>query len=62
MNKFIRGGFLSNRRTQIMTCVGIISAVCAYLVGDSDLFAAIQTLIAVAGVYILHKTKQNKGK
>ena len=62
MNKFIQGGFFANRRTQIMTCVGIISAVCAYLVGDSDLFAVIQTLIAVCGVYVLHKTKQNKGK
>lgn len=62
MNKFIRGGFFSNRKTQIMTGVGIISAVCAYLVGDSDLFAAIQTLIAVCGVYMLHKSKSNKGK
>jgi len=62
MNKFIRGGFFANRRTQIMTCVGIVSAICAYLVGDSDLFAATQALIAVCGVYMLHKSKQNKGK
>lgn len=62
MNKFIRGGFFANRRTQIMTAVGIVSAVCAYLVGDSDLFAAIQAIIAVAAVYMLDKSKQNKGK
>jgi len=62
MNKFIRGGFFANRKTQIMTAVGIISAVCAYLVGDSDLFAMTQALIAIGGVYILHKSKQEKGK
>ena len=62
MNKFIHGGFFANRKTQIMTCVGIVSAVCAYLVGDSDLFAAIQAVIAVGGVYLLQKSKQNKGK
>ena len=62
MNKFIHGGFFANRKTQIMTILGIISAICAYLVGDSDLFAVIQTLIAVGGVYMLHKQKENKGK
>ena len=62
MNKFIHGGFFSNRRTQIMTACGILSALCAYLVGDSDLFATIQTFIAIGGIYILHKTNQPKGK
>ena len=62
MSKFISGGFFANRKIQIMTGVGIISAVAAYLVGDSDLFAMIQALITVGGVYMLHKSKQNKGK
>lgn len=62
MNKFIKGGFFANRKTQIMTGVGIISALAAYLVGDSDLFALIQALVAVGGIYMLHKSKQNKGK
>ncbi len=62
MSKFIKGGFLANRKIQIMTGLGIISAVATYLVGDSDLFALIQALIAVGGVYMLHKSKQNKGK
>lgn len=62
MNKFIHGGFFANRKTQIMTGLGILSAICAYLVGDSDLFAVIQTIIAVGGVYLLQKSKQNKGK
>ncbi len=62
MSNFISGGFFANRKTQIMTMAGIMSAVCAYLVGDSDLFATIQALIAIVGVYVLHKSKQNKGK
>ncbi len=62
MSKFISGGFFANRKTQIMTVVGFISALAAYLVGDSDLFALIQAVIAVGGVYMLHKSKQNKGK
>jgi hypothetical protein len=45
-----------------MTGVGIISAIAAYLVGDSDIYATVQALIAVAGVYMLHKSNQNKGK
>ena len=62
MSKLLSGGFFSNRRNQIMALVGVISAICPYLVGDSDLIATIQALIAVGGVYILHKSKQNKGK
>ncbi len=62
MSKFLRGGFLANRRTQIMTACGIMSALCAYLVGDSDLFATIQALITACGVYMLNKTNQQKGK
>jgi hypothetical protein len=62
MNKFINGGFLSNRRTQIMTLAGVLSAICAYLTGESDLIATLQTFIAIGGVYLLHKSKQNKGK
>lgn len=62
MSSFIHGGFLSNRKTQIMTGVGILSAICAYLVGDSDIYATAQAIIAVCGVYLLHKTNNNKGK
>ena len=62
MSSFIQGGFLANRKTQIMTGVGIISALCAYLVGDSDIYATLQAIIAVCGVYLLHKSNNNKGK
>ena len=62
MSSFLRGGFFANRKNQIMTAVGIVSAICAYMVGDSDLFATLQTLIAIVGVYFLHKSNKNKGK
>ncbi|MBO4480639.1 MAG: hypothetical protein J5742_03395 [Alphaproteobacteria bacterium] len=62
MERFIHGGFFANRKIQIMTCVGIVSALCAYLVGDSDIYATAQAIIAVCGVYWLHKSKTSKGK
>ena len=62
MSKFFHGGFFANRKIQIMTILGIASAICTYLVGDSDLIATLQALLAVGGVYMLHKSKQTKGK
>lgn len=60
MNKFLHGGFFANKKTKIMTGMGVLSAICAYLVGDSDLFATLEALIAIFGFYFLHKS--NKGK
>lgn len=60
MNKFLQGGFFANKKTKIMTCMGVLSALCAYFVGDSDLFATLEAIIAVFGFYFLHKS--NKGK
>ena len=62
MNKFIGGGVFANRKTQIMAAAGVLSALCAYLTGESDLFATVQTFVAIGGAYLLHKSKQNKGK
>ena len=56
IDKIIRGGFLRDRRTHI------VSAVAAYLVGDSDLFAMLQAVFTLGGVYFLHKTNKTKGK
>lgn len=61
INKIIRGGFLRDRRTHIMSAVGILSAVAAYLVGDSDLFAMLQAIFTLGGIYFLHKTNKTKG-
>lgn len=61
INKIIRGGFLRDRRTHIMSAVGIMSAIAAYLVGDSDLFAMLQAIFTLGGIYFLHKTNKTKG-
>ncbi len=61
MNKIIKGGFLSDRRTHIMSGVGILSAVCAYLVGDSDLFVMLQAIFTLGGIYFLRKSNETKG-
>lgn len=61
INKIIRGGFLRDRRTHIMSAVGVLSAIAAYLVGDSDLFAMLQAIFTLGGIYFLHKTSKTKG-
>ncbi len=60
--KIIRGGFFADRRTQIMSGVGILSAVAAYLVGDSDVFAMLQAIFTLGGIYFLRKSSKTKGK
>ncbi|MDE5615423.1 MAG: hypothetical protein K2I81_01150 [Alphaproteobacteria bacterium] len=62
MDKIIRGGFLRDRRTHVMSAVGILSAVAAYMVGDSDIFAMLQAIFTMGGIYFLHKTNKTKGK
>lgn len=60
-NKIINGGFLRDRRTHIMSAVGFLSAVAAYLVGDSDIFAMLQAVLTVCGIYFLNKSNTTKG-
>lgn len=62
IRKIIRGGFLRDRRTHIMSAVGILSAVAAYLVGDSDVFAMLQAVFTLGGIYFLNKSNTTKGK
>lgn len=61
MNKFISGGFLAGRRTYIVSAVGILSAIGAYLVGDSDIFVMLQSIFTLGGIYFLRKSNENKG-
>lgn len=58
----ICGGILRDRRTLVMSFVGIMSAVAAYLVGDSDVFALLQTMFTLGGIYFLHKQNNTGGK
>ncbi len=62
MRKIISGGFLAGRRTYILSCVGIVSAVGAYLVGDSDIFTMLQAVFTMGGIYFLRKSSETKGK
>ena len=57
----IRGGVLSDKRTYILSGVGILSAVASYLVGDSDVFAMCQAIFTVCGIYFIRKS-DNKTK
>ena len=59
----IHGGALSDKKTYIMSGVGILSAVASYLVGDSDIFVLCQAIFTICGIYFIRKSdNENKGK
>lgn len=62
MNKFINGGYLKNRKTYVVSTVGIVSAVGAYLIGDEDIFTMLQTVFTLSGIYFLKQESSTKGK
>ena len=61
MKKIINGGFLSGHRTYIISGVGILSAIGAYLVGDTDIFTMLQAIFTLGGIYFLRKSTETKG-
>ncbi len=62
MNRFYKGGFLSGYRTYIMSSVGILSAIAAYVVGDSDIFITLQSVFTLGGIFFLRKSNEPKDK
>jgi len=59
----IRGGILADKRTYIMSGVGILSAIASYLVGDSDVFVLCQVIFTTGGIYFIRKSdNKTKGK
>ena len=61
MNKIIKGGCLAGHRTYIISAVGIVSAIGAYLVGDTDVFTMMQAVFTLGGIYFLRKSSDTKG-
>ncbi len=49
---------MAGRRTYIISAVGIVSAVGAYLVGDIDVFGMLQTIFTLGGIYFLRKSNE----
>lgn len=62
MKKIIKGGYLSGYRTYIISATGILGAIGAYLVGDTDVFTMLQTIFTLGGIYFLRKSNETKGK
>lgn len=62
MKKILKGGFLAGHRTYILSGAGILTAFCAYLVGDNDIFTTLQAIFTLGGIYFLRKSNENKGK
>ena len=59
---FLRGGMLADRRTYVLSVSGLLSAVAAYLVGDADVFATLQAIITIGGIYFMRKQNNQGGK
>ena len=62
MNKFFKGGFLNGYRTYIMSGVGIMSAIAAYMVGDTDILIMLQSIFTFGGIFFLRKSNKQKDK
>ena len=62
MNKIINGGYLKGRRKYVVSRVGIISAIGAYLIGEEDVFTMLQTIFTLSGIYFLKQESSTKGK
>lgn len=59
----VNGGMLADKKTYIMSTVGILSAVAAYVVGDSDVFVMLQAIFTIGGIYFMKKSdNKTKGK
>lgn len=61
MKRIIGGGYLSGYRTYIVSATGILSAIGAYLAGDTDLFVMLQSIFTLAGIYFLRRSNETKG-
>ena len=61
LTKIIKGGWLSGRRTYIVSSIGILSAIGAYLSGDINIFETMNTIFPLAGIYFLRKSNDTKG-
>jgi len=58
IKKIVNGGFLQGRRTYIISGVGIVSAIAAYLVGDDNVFVMLNSVFTLAGIYFLRKSTE----
>ena len=62
MNKIIKGGYLKDKKTYVVSTVGIVSAIGAYLIGDEDIFTMMHTIFMLGGIYFLKQESSTKGK
>ena len=60
IHKIVKGGFMAGQRTYVISAVGILAAVGAYMTGDTDIFEMLQTIFTLGGIYFLRKSGENK--
>ena len=62
INKIFNGGFLAGHRTYLMSGIGILSTIGAYLIGDIDVFGMLSTAFPLAAIYFLRASNNTKEK
>jgi len=60
ISKIISGGFYKGQRTYIISSIGILSAITAYLIGDENVFNTMNSIFTLAGIFFLRKSNERK--
>lgn len=62
LKTIINGGMFAGNRTYIVSGIGILSAIAAYLSGDINIFEMMNAIFPLAGIYFLRKSSEKKSK
>ncbi|MFA7188381.1 MAG: hypothetical protein WC137_02835 [Alphaproteobacteria bacterium] len=60
ISKLVSGGFYKGQRTYIISGIGILSAIAAYLIGDENVFNTMNSIFTFAGIFFLRKSNERK--
>ncbi|MDR0803720.1 MAG: hypothetical protein LBO08_01345 [Rickettsiales bacterium] len=60
LKQIISGGALAGHRTFIISGIGILTAVGAYLTGLQNIFEMLNAIYPLAGIYFLRRGMDNK--
>ncbi len=54
--KIFNGGFLKSKKVYVSTCIGIIGAIGAFMIGDVNLFEMLGIIFPLLSVFFLRKS------
>jgi hypothetical protein len=59
-SKILYGGALRGKKTYLAAIAGIITAICGYLAGETDIFITLQTIFPLLGLLFLRSGFKDK--